>query len=84
MDESAGDAKMIGCKLCYDRTVTVRRMHPKGSGLARRKRVVKHMCPDCKVDSEIYTEDGKLMMKCAKCAPEGIACDKCLPPASGS
>ena len=21
-----------------------------------------------------------LMVKCAKCAPEGLACDKCLPP----
>ena len=53
-------------------------MHPKGSGLARRQRVVKHMCPDCKVDSELYTQDGKLTMKCA---PEGFACDKCLSPA---
>jgi hypothetical protein len=84
MDETTMAAKPINCSLCYDRTLTVRKISPKGSWLGQRKTVVKHMCPECKVDSEIYTKDGKLMMQCAKCAPEGLACDKCLPPKSGT
>jgi hypothetical protein len=59
-------------------------MHGKGTPWTRNETIERHMCPDCKGDMKIYTEDGKLKVQCSKCAPEGVACDRCLPPGHGS
>jgi hypothetical protein len=76
--------QVLGCQSCYDETIRVRRSHAKGSGFTRNQTIKKHMCPDCNGEMSTYTKDGKLMIKCANCAPEGVACDRCLPPESGS
>ena len=81
MGDSA-DGHVMGCKMCYDEAKTVRREFAKGSQWSQNQVIKKHMCPDCKVDMSTYMEDGKPMIKCAKCAPEGVACDKCKPPKS--
>lgn len=68
------DGVRIGCKLCYDQTRTV--SHAKGVSFKQRV----HQCPDCKTDVSLYSEGGVAKMKCANCAPEGVACNRCLPP----
>lgn len=79
------EGQPLQCQLCYDETVRVRKSyaHPKG---ATRQYVTikKHRCPDCQTDVEFYAQDGKTMIKCARCAPDGLPCDQCLPPKSGS
>lgn len=67
----------IACRMCYDEAVRVLTGPPKHR---RYKTVLKHRCPDCSSDVAIYQDSGTLMIKCARCAPEGVACDKCLPP----
>ncbi|MBI4579386.1 MAG: hypothetical protein HY718_06760 [Planctomycetes bacterium] len=75
----------MGCKMCYDRVVAVRQEHGKGAQWSTNKLIRKHACEVCKGDMTIYTDDkGTPMVKCPKCAPEGVACDKCLPPKSPS
>lgn len=76
--------KVLGCQKCYDETVRVRRSVAGGTKYHRTQVIKKHMCPDCKGNMQTYTEDGKLMIKCASCAPEGVACNRCLPPEDGS
>lgn len=49
-------------------------------GAPYRQTHTRHDCASCKTEMSIYSENGVLMVKCAKCAPEGMACDKCLPP----
>ena len=70
----------IVCSMCYDEIYTMR--HSTGSrwGTTYEKTHTRHMCPGCKTEMSIYDENGVLMVKCAKCAPNGLACDKCLPP----
>jgi hypothetical protein len=75
---------VLGCQKCYDEIVRVRRSSAKGLQWSRYETIRKHMCPDCKGNMKIYTEDGKLMVKCTKCAPEGLPCDRCVPPEKGS
>lgn len=67
----------IACQLCYDEAVRALTGPPKHR---RYKTVLKHRCPDCFSDVAIYEDNGALMIKCARCAPEGVACNKCLPP----
>jgi len=73
---------VMGCQKCYDEAVRVRRLSSKGP--SRTRIIKKHMCPGCKGEMVSYTEDGTAMIKCASCAPEGVPCDRCLPPKSGS
>lgn len=42
--------------------------------------IERHHCTDCSTEMSIYTMDGTFMVRCARCVPEGVACDKCLPP----
>jgi len=67
----------VACQLCYDEAVRALTGPPKHR---RYTTVLKHRCPDCFSDVAIYKNGGTLMIKCARCAPAGVACDKCLPP----
>lgn len=83
MTADTGD-HTLGCQMCYDEIVKVKRNLPQGKGVPMLyTSYSKHQCPDCKAMMEIYGQDGKLMFKCGKCTPEGVACDKCLPPKAG-
>ena len=74
----------LGCQKCYDEVKRVRQASAKGKPWWNRNQVIKkHMCPECEVEMSTYTKDGQLMLKCGKCAPEGVACDRCLPPKAG-
>jgi hypothetical protein len=73
------EGKVIQCKTCYEAVVTTMRQHPKGGAAGPRHRISRMKCADCKSDMETYSEGGKLMMQCAKCAPAGVECDKCRP-----
>lgn len=65
------------CRMCYDVAVRVRT----GPAKNRRYKVVqKHQCLDCNTQVLVSTEGGELKIKCARCAPEGVPCDRCLPP----
>ena len=70
----------VGCKLCYDEAHAVVQAHAKGAQWSRTQVIKKHMCPDCSAEVTTYTQDGTPMIKCGRCAPEGVACDKCSPP----
>lgn len=74
------DGTVIVCKECYDEVYKMQ--HSTGSrwGTTRTETHTRHDCPSCKSEMSIYTENGVTKVKCAKCAPEGLACDKCLPP----
>lgn len=74
----------MACKLCYDEAKTVVTAHGKGAQWSRSQVIRKHMCPGCNAEVVTYTEEGKPMIKCPKCAPEGVACDKCTPPKTPS
>lgn len=68
----------LGCQLCYDEMVRVLTGSPKHR---RYKTIMRHRCADCTTDVAFYVgDDGKLMIRCARCAPEGMPCDRCLPP----
>jgi len=67
------------CAKCYEHIQKWRK--PGGPhGLGTNRTIATHMCEDCKSEVSIYSEDSVLMVKCAKCAPEGLPCDRCLPP----
>jgi hypothetical protein len=76
-----GDHPM-SCKLCYDEVKTIRTGSVRGSQWQQNQVVKRHKCKDCHDEMTIYTQDGTLMVKCAKCAPKGLPCDRCLPPQS--
>ncbi len=74
----------IVCRECYAQITKVRRTYGFGPDRAirpgREWLVARHQCPGCKSEMSIYREDGVVTIKCARCAPDGLACDKCLPP----
>lgn len=72
-----GKDQVLGCQKCYDETIRVRRAWSKGLRTQIKKQ---HACSDCKGNMETYTEGDQLMIKCSSCAPEGVACNRCLPP----
>lgn len=69
----------ILCQKCYDEISAVRQQAPR-SDTQFNVVVRTHQCPDCKSEMSIYREKGVLMVKCPRCAPKGLACDRCLPP----
>lgn len=72
------DGVTFSCQRCYDLAVRVLTGAPKHR---RYKIVERHACPDCASDAVIYEgPGGKPMIHCEQCAPEGVACDRCLPP----
>ncbi len=68
------------CRMCYDEVQKVRTQSGR-SVTGTNVTIKRHQCPDCKTEMSIYTENGVLMVKCAMCAPAGMACDKCVAPA---
>lgn len=69
----------LSCQRCYDMAVRVLTGPPKHR---RYKTVERHACPDCASEAVIYEgPGGKSMIRCKGCAPEGVPCDRCLPPA---
>lgn len=74
------DGTVIVCRLCYDEVYKERHYTGSRWRTMRTDTHTRHVCPDCKTELSIYTENGVTMVRCAKCAPEGLACDKCLPP----
>ncbi len=77
-----GPGTPIVCRQCYTQIEKVHAEYGRHWGLySGGDRIIeRHQCPDCKTEVSIYSEDGVLTVKCARCAPEGLACDKCLPP----
>lgn len=70
------------CRSCYD--AAMKEVHLwgeyRGGGWRHIEYRRVHQCPECMTDVSIYEQDGRLRLACAKCAPEGVDCDKCLPP----
>jgi hypothetical protein len=81
MVEPAPGTRIV-CRQCYTEIEKVRADYgPRWGVYSGQDRIIKrHQCPDCRTEMSIYTEDGVFKVKCARCAPEGLACDKCLPP----
>lgn len=74
----AGGGHHLGCRLCYDEMVRVVRGPPK---YRRNKFIKRHRCADCMTEVAFYADnDGRVTIRCARCAPEGKPCDQCLPP----
>ena len=69
------------CALCYDEIVKARSTGGPLAGLRTNKMVARHACTECQTEMSIYVEQGELMVRCDKCAPEGVPCDRCVPPA---
>ena len=69
----------IACQQCYDEVSTVRRT-PHRSNKPWNVIIRRHNCLGCKSEMSLYREEGVLKVKCERCAPEGLACDLCLPP----
>ncbi len=69
----------VVCQECYDQIQKVR--HTSGSrwnsGYDQLHAV--HQCASCRTEMSVYTEGGVTKVKCAKCAPSGVACDLCVP-----
>lgn len=76
----SGEGKSIVCRLCYDEIQVVRSEFDENPGPTTI--IKKHQCADCNTEMSIYNENGVLMVKCANCAPEGMSCDRCLPPST--
>ena len=68
----------VVCKECYDEVTQVKRWYARDT--TRTENISVHQCPKCKTEMSIYSQNGVLMVKCGGCVPEGVACDKCLPP----
>lgn len=83
-DPSHTGGHVVACQLCYDHVKIVRQEHGKGAQWSRTQIIREHQCPECKAMVTLSTKEGVAMFKCSKCAPEGVACDKCLPPRTGS
>lgn len=69
--------KVAVCKSCYDQIIRARASYRRGEMPTRA--VHKHMCPDCASELTLRDEAGVLTAHCARCAPEGVACDLCIP-----
>ena len=80
--ESEGEHAI--CRLCYDKAVEVwtssSDLYSGRFGYAPKLHIYQeHQCSDCRTTAVIYTADGRWMIKCPLCAPEGVPCDRCLP-----
>lgn len=81
---NARDGHVMACQKCYDEVKIIVQHSGKGAQLYPSRIIKKQVCPDCNTETMSYTQDGKTMFKCSKCAPQGIACGKCLPPKAKS
>jgi hypothetical protein len=71
---------VIVCQECYDEVQRSWRQIGKPVPGTNQYEYHKHMCASCASEMSIYNENGVTKVKCATCAPEGVPCDKCLPP----
>jgi len=78
----AKPGEVVVCSKCYDQIRKARSTGGPRGGLATNRTITTHMCEECKTEMSIYSETGVLMIKCAKCAPEGVPCDKWRQPGS--
>ncbi|MFQ5495241.1 MAG: hypothetical protein ACE5EX_07645 [Phycisphaerae bacterium] len=76
----AGPGIAIECQRCYDLALNFQRDAGKPRLWTRSRSRAWHMCDGCKAHIELYTLDGKPMIRCPQCAPAGQACEKCRPP----
>lgn len=72
---ASADGKVAVCRACYDEISKVRSTQPR-TGITATRTITTHMCPDCKSELSVYTEGSTLK---AKCAPDGVDCDRCVP-----
>lgn len=70
------------CTKCYDEIVRARGKGGPLAGLRTNKMIAKHACEECDTEMSLYVEGGVAMVKCARCAPQGVPCDKCVPAAA--
>lgn len=67
-----------GCAEC--RAIAVQETRARRSGrhfkdTSKAARV--HNCSCCKVQVDLYEQDGKTMLRCPTCAPHGVDCEAC-------
>lgn len=77
--------QQLRCRLCYDETRKVLKFvskAPKSKGHRIYKKIKEHRCEECKIPVEFYEQDGVPMIRCERCAPEGLPCDLCRPPST--
>ncbi len=66
------------CAECRDLAVQHLQVHRSGRHFLADSRLPRvHACSCCKVEVVFYEVDGKPMLKCPKCAPQGVACADC-------
>jgi len=66
------------CAECRDLAVQELKVHRTGRHFQSASRLPRvHTCSCCKVEVAIYEVDGEPMLRCPKCAPEGIECAAC-------
>lgn len=82
MTDSATGKTMV-CKECYDAVTAAHRNYP-ASNASGIQTLRTYQCACCKTEMSVYTQDGTHMVRCAGCAREGVAWDKCLPPDSAT
>lgn len=78
---AATEGKTIACSKCYGEAVRLNARSWKGGP---DRMISRHQCPECGTEMTAYVEGGEAKIKCAKCAPEGVACDLCKPGSHGS
>ncbi|MFA6043724.1 MAG: hypothetical protein WC718_01960 [Phycisphaerales bacterium] len=83
MMTDAATGKTMVCKECYTAVTAAHRDHPatNASGV---QTLSTYQCPCCKMEMSVYIKDGTHMVKCAGCASEGVAWDKCMSPSSAA
>jgi hypothetical protein len=74
------EGTVVACTQCYNEVYKMKHSTEARRGATVTQSHTRHVCPDCKTEMSIYTENGVTKVRCAKCAPEGVDCDKCLPP----
>lgn len=66
------------CVECRDFAVQELKVHRSGRHFQSETRLPRvHTCSCCKVEVTLYEQDGKPMLRCPKCAPEGVECAAC-------
>lgn len=66
------------CSECREVAVQELKVHRTGRHFQSGSRLPRvHACSCCQVEIAIYEVDGKPMLRCPKCAPEGVECAVC-------
>lgn len=81
--DRAQDGQVAVCAKCYEHIRTVRASGVTRGAPGTDRVIATHACADCKHESSVFMKDGVLMFRCPSCAPEGVACDRCVAKTSG-